>query len=46
MTTKGSWHRPHNKDKFNQEFDRIFGAKKKRTQTTADVKEKVLKSTN
>lgn len=24
MTTKGTWHRPHDKKAFNDNFDRIF----------------------
>ena len=28
MSVKGDWHRPHDKKKYDENFDRIFGKKK------------------
>lgn len=38
MSTKGSWHRKHDKSKYDEGFDRVFGKKKKPVQ---DKKQKV-----
>lgn len=27
MSTKGDWHRPHDKKKFDENFEKIFGKK-------------------
>ena len=37
MTVKGSWHRPHDKAKFDAGYDRIFGKQKAEDELRSDV---------
>ena len=39
FTGKGSKHRPHDKNRFNDEFDRIFGKKSPALETEAGATE-------
>lgn len=45
-STKGEWHRPYNKEKFDSNYDAIFGKKDKPSENTAKTDEKSLSEEN
>lgn len=45
MTVKGSWQRPVDKEKFSQNFDKIFGTKPEKTKPEEKKDEPARKNT-